>query len=389
MAQSLIRGSTQILAGSVSWDRMAAGAIVPTSSLVDGVNFLKKDGSVAMTASFNAGGFEIANAGAPTSGSSVANKTYVDAAINGLAIRRARVISTANIALSGTQTIDGVVLAVGDRVWNNAQTTASQNGLWVVAAGAWTRPLDWAAASAQKSTQLFIEEGTTNHDTKWILATDAITVDTTSLSAATQDQSGASYTNGTGLSLAGNTFSVIYGTTASTAAQGNDSRIVNALQTTALGANVQSALGVAVGSAGAVVLSGGVLGTPSSGTLTNCSGLPTSGLTGTLAAGQFPALTGDVTTVAGNLATTVNHTAGSGFLKYTDQVANEILGGTPNGANTAFTLAATPQNNSQKIYLNGQRLAPGAGNDYTISGANVTMLFAPQTGDALIGDYQK
>ena len=45
-------------------------------------------------------------------------------------------------------------------------------------------------------------------------------------------------------------------------------------------------------------------------TLTNGSGLPTTGLTGTLQAGQFPTLTGDVTTTAGALGTTVGAIGG-------------------------------------------------------------------------------
>ena len=48
--------------------------------------------------------------------------------------------------------------------------------------------------------------------------------------------------------------------------------------TVTTGANILTALGVAVGSAGAPVINGGVLGTPSSGTLTNCSGLPIAGI---------------------------------------------------------------------------------------------------------------
>jgi len=47
------------------------------------------------------------------------------------------------------------------------------------------------------------------------------------------------------------------------------------------------------------------LGTPSAVTLTNGMGLPATGLTGTLQVAQFPALTGDVTTSAGSLATAI------------------------------------------------------------------------------------
>lgn len=44
------------------------------------------------------------------------------------------------------------------------------------------------------------------------------------------------------------------------------------------GTGVATALAVNVGSAGALVTNGGALGTPSDGTLTNCTGLPTAGL---------------------------------------------------------------------------------------------------------------
>lgn len=52
-----------------------------------------------------------------------------------------------------------------------------------------------------------------------------------------------------------------------------------ALMTSALGTGVATALGVNVGTAGALVVNGGALGTPSSGTLTGCTGLPVAGIT--------------------------------------------------------------------------------------------------------------
>jgi len=73
-------------------------------------------------------------------------------------------------------------------------------------------------------------------------------------------------------------------------------------------ANLRGCLTDEVGT-GAAYFVGGALGTPASATLTNGTGLPTTGLTGTLQAAQFPALTGDVTTVAGALASTIANSA--------------------------------------------------------------------------------
>ena len=56
MAQTLIRGSTQILLNSISWDRLATGAIVPTASLVEGAEFVKRGGTVPLTADWALGG---------------------------------------------------------------------------------------------------------------------------------------------------------------------------------------------------------------------------------------------------------------------------------------------------------------------------------------------
>ena len=76
-----------------------------------------------------------------TSGGSLVN--------NGINKYLVRVATKANITLSGTQIIDGLSVVVGDRVLVKNQTAQAQNGVYVVAAGAWTRAVDlstWAQA---------------------------------------------------------------------------------------------------------------------------------------------------------------------------------------------------------------------------------------------------
>lgn len=64
-------------------------------------------------------------------------------------------------------------------------------------------------------------------------------------------------------------------------------------------------------------------------------------------------------------------------------VFNEIVA----GSGTSWTLANTPIVGTQAIYGEGQRLTPGAGNDYTISGANITTVNSFSVG-AILADYQ-
>ncbi len=78
-----------------------------------------------------------------------------------------RAATTANITLSGTQTIDGVVLGIGNRVLVKNQTTTSQNGIYVVASGSWTRATDSDTALEVASSLVAVLEGTTNGGTTW------------------------------------------------------------------------------------------------------------------------------------------------------------------------------------------------------------------------------
>jgi len=94
-----------------------------------------------------------------------------------------RVATTGAIALSATQTIDGVVLAVGDRVLVKDQADAKQNGVYLVAAQGWTRVTDAdTGAELNAGARLYVEEGSVNGSKVWYLATTgAITLGTTLL----------------------------------------------------------------------------------------------------------------------------------------------------------------------------------------------------------------
>lgn len=90
--------------------------------------------------------------GAPTNPNEAATKAYVDGlagGIHALALGNVAVATTANIALTGEQTIDGVLTA-GSRVLVKNQTNPVQNGIYTTAAGAWARTVDadvWAEAT--------------------------------------------------------------------------------------------------------------------------------------------------------------------------------------------------------------------------------------------------
>jgi len=152
----------------------------------------------------------ISNVTDPTQAQDAATKAYVDAVKQALDIKDSvHVATTANITLSGTQTIDGIDVEAGDRVLVKNQTAGDDNGIYVVAAGAWSRATD-ANISAEVTPGMFVfvEEGTTNGDNGFVLTTDApITLDTTSLTF-TQFSGAGQITAGDGLSKSGNTLSV-------------------------------------------------------------------------------------------------------------------------------------------------------------------------------------
>jgi len=224
------------------------------------------DQLAAPTASVSLNSQKITNLATPTSDSDAATKAYVDASRSGLDVKAScRVATTANITLSGTQTIDGISVIAGDRVLVKNQSTASQNGIYVVAAGSWSRATD-VDADAEVTSGLFtfIEEGTANADSGWVLTTDgSITVGSSSL-AFSQFSGAGQITAGAGLTKTSNTLDVVG--TANRITVNADSvdiastyvgqATITTLGTIGTGVWNGSTIGVAYGGTGATTLTG-------------------------------------------------------------------------------------------------------------------------------------
>ncbi len=146
----------------------------------------------------------------PTADTHFATKGYVDSTAEGLDVKDSvKVATTANITLSGTQTIDGVAISADERVLCKDQSTASQNGIYLCKAGSWARADDMAASSDAAGAFTFIEQGSTYADVGFVCSTDkgSAVVGTNNLSF-TQFSGQSTVTAGDGLDKSGNELSL-------------------------------------------------------------------------------------------------------------------------------------------------------------------------------------
>ena len=196
--------------GNITGDHSSNSlAITSTNGDVDieGTTFSGNNISMTSGGSFTLGGD-------PSQSTHAATKAYVDAVKTGLDIKDSvRAATTANVtistALNNGDEIDGVTLATNDRVLVKNQSTASQNGIYVVKATP-TRATDFDAdAEVTSGAFVFIEEGTTNGSEGWIVTTTgAITVGTTALTFAQFSAAGV-ITAGAGLTKTGHQLDVV------------------------------------------------------------------------------------------------------------------------------------------------------------------------------------
>lgn len=362
MATTQIRGSTQIMAGTILDAQIAAAAGIATSKLANGSSFFWKDGSVTATALWNLGGFKITNMGDPTAASDAATKNYVDnLASSGLQVKApALYATTGNITLSGLTTqANGdwpSALSGGARIAVINQTTPSQNGIYTAAAGAWARAGDFnSGTNIVANSFFFIQQGTTLADTGWVMTTDGVVVPDTTPLVFVQFSSAGVTLPGTCLSKSGNTLNVVVGNGLTNSS--NNLTVLAADSTLTVSA---SGVQLAALSPAYILVGNG-----------------SSVATGVALSGDATITNAGVLTVAATVA------------KYSGFVWSETPSGSVNGSNTSFVLANTPQAGTVRVHQNGLRLFAGAGNDYTISGGTITFITAPATGDTLLVDYVK
>ena len=178
-----------------------------------GVRTNRLDQMTAPTGSVSFNSQNITNVADPVNAQDAATKGFVEATSQGLDVKDScKAATTGNItistALNNGDTIDGVSLSTNDRVLVKDQSTASQNGIYIVGSSP-ARADDLAAGSDAAGMFTFVEQGTVNADNGFVCTSNKGSAVTGTNNLTFAQFSGAGQiTTADGLQKSGNTLSV-------------------------------------------------------------------------------------------------------------------------------------------------------------------------------------
>lgn len=157
-------------------------------------------------------GTRITGLGAAQDPSDAATWAQVQNIVAGLTMHNSvRAKTIGNVSLTGAATVDGVVLATGDRVLVGSQTTGTQNGIYVVnTSGAWTLAPDAKIGTIKAGAMVIVEEGSINADSLWVLVNDGAITGAT-VQNWSKFQAGQSLSPGDGVKITNGVISLVIG----------------------------------------------------------------------------------------------------------------------------------------------------------------------------------
>ena len=188
-------------------------AAAPTFRALVAADLLKLNEFTAPDGSVSLNSQKITNLATPTADGDAASKSYVDGVSQGLDVKASCIAATTgnitiSTALNNGDTLDGVSLSTNDRVLVKDQSSASENGIYIVGSSP-ARADDLAAGADAAGMFTFVEKGTVNADNGFVCTSDkgSAVVGTNNL-AFSQFSGAGQITAGDGLDKSANTLSL-------------------------------------------------------------------------------------------------------------------------------------------------------------------------------------
>jgi hypothetical protein len=352
----------------------------PTNPNLDGVSITNStinSSTVGLTTPAAAQFTTASQQNQPVGNNDLTTKLYVDSLALGISWKQpVNAATTANITLSGAQTIDAVSVVAGDRVLVKDQTAQADNGIYVAAVGAWSRSPDADTYDEMISALVFVESGGQAGGAFYCPIQPGGTLGVTAITWNNFSVGGV-YFAGTGLTLSGGDTFNITNTAVTAGSYGSGSAVgtftVNAQGQLTAAADTNIAIAatqITSGTIDSARLSGTYSGITGVGTLTNLT--VSNPITGSITGNAGTATTATTATsattatnIAGGAAASIPVQTGAGVTSFlavgTNGQVLTIAGGVPSYATptTGTVTSVTGTGTVSGISLSGTVTSSG------------------------------